>query len=241
MASITTSNTASVVGTPPPGISTNSGALTDPVSPVYPAPRLATATFVITPPTMVISPTTACTALAPIGTGKNCNTGGLPLSYPVPPLIMFISLTLYNVCLVSGAKAFTVNVNALSQVVVLSSIVVSPRSIANVLNVTRPAISPDSNNSRPCGKLLYSPDASWYCKSLPPRFTASTRSKLVSPLISVPRSASVSHVISESTAPIMLKINGYGSLATMIAADIDPALVVNSTADVDVGLAATVN
>ena len=157
VASITTSNTAPVPG---PDISTSVGALADPVSPVYPAPRLATATFVIAPPTMVIAPTVACTALAPMGTGKNCNTGGLPLSYPLPPLIMFISLTLYKIWRVSGAKALAVKVNALSQVVVLSSMVVAPRSIAKVLKVTRPAISPDSSSSSPCGKLLNSPDAS---------------------------------------------------------------------------------
>ena len=91
----------------------------------------------------------------------------------------------------------------------LRSNVVSPKSIANVLNVTRPAISPDGSNTRPCGNSLNAPLLSLYSSSTPPRFTASTLSKLVDPFSIEPRSLAVSQVTSASTAPEIVSVNGY--------------------------------
>ena len=109
------------------------------------------------------------------------------------------------------------NVNALSKVVsdipvmllCVASKVVVPRSTAKVLNVARPAISPEGKSVNPCGSSLNAPLFRRYLSVAPPRFTASTLSMLVLPLSIVPRSLGVIQETSESVIPVMVSENGY--------------------------------
>ena len=75
----------------------------------------------------------------------------------------------------------------------------------------------------------------------PPRLVACTWNMLVAPLSMLPKFSGESQTTSASTAPVMVRENGYAALAKIIFAVIAPDAVSKVIETAELGLSLTLN